>query len=59
MAVKTKRKTTAGPPWKEALPMAEKMPAPMMAAMPKAVRSTTPSDRRRCGSLETGPCSPP
>ena len=45
MAVKMKRNTTAGPPSKAALPIVEKIPAPMIAATPNAVRSHTPSVR--------------
>lgn len=43
MAVKIKRVTTAGPPLKLALPMVLKIPAPIMAAIPMAVRSRKPS----------------
>jgi hypothetical protein len=35
------RMDTPGPPWKEASPMVEKMPAPITAAIPIAVRSFT------------------
>src|SRR6478752_3504913 len=41
MAVITNRMDTPGPPWKEASPMVEKMPAPITAAIPIAVRSFT------------------
>src|SRR4051794_24216974 len=40
-----KRNTTAGPPSKAALPTVEKIPAPMIAATPNAVRSHTPRVR--------------
>lgn len=40
-AVKTNNKDTAGPPLAAAFPIVLKIPAPTMAATPKAVRSTT------------------
>jgi hypothetical protein len=43
--VNINRKTTAGPPLAEAVPIIEKIPAPMIAAMPSEVKSTTPSVR--------------
>ncbi len=39
--MKINKKITAGPPEKQALPMVEKMPAPITAAMPKDVKSIT------------------
>ena len=39
IAVKTNNKITAGPPIKLAFPMVLKIPAPIMAAMPMAVKS--------------------
>ena len=39
MAVKIKRKMTAGPPLLAAWPMVEKIPAPTIAAIPRAVKS--------------------
>src|SRR6187402_1444693 len=49
-----KRKTIPGPPLKEAVPMVEKMPAPITAAIPIKVRSRTPNTFRKpppCPSL--------
>jgi len=43
MAVKTNKSDTAGPPLAAAFPMVLKIPAPMMAATPRAVKSTTRS----------------
>ena len=39
--MKTNSKATAGPPEAAALPMVAKIPDPMMAAIPRAVRSKT------------------
>lgn len=41
MAVNTKSNETAGPPLAAALPIVLKIPAPIIAATPKAVRSKT------------------
>lgn len=41
MAVKTKSNETAGPPLAAAFPMVLKIPAPIIAATPNAVRSNT------------------
>ena len=39
----TKRKAIPGPPLKAAVPMVEKIPAPITAAIPMNVRSLTPN----------------
>ena len=47
MAVKMKSKETAGPPLALAFPMVLNIPAPIIAAIAKAVKSLTFNDRRR------------
>ena len=42
IAVNRNKKITAGPPSKLAFPMVLKIPAPTIAAIPKAVKSLTP-----------------
>ena len=46
-AVKTNNMETAGPPFADACPMAEKILAPIMAAIPMKVKSRTPKLRTR------------
>src|SRR5579863_803695 len=48
MLASTKDSDTAGPAWWAAIsPVREKIPAPTVQPTPKAVRLTTPSERRR------------
>jgi hypothetical protein len=57
MAVKTNNKETAGPPLKQARPIVEKTPAPIIAATPKAVRSRVVRIllRDTCAALSSDP----
>ena len=49
MAVKINKTDTAGPPLAAAVPMVLNIPAPIMAAIPSAVKSVTPRLFLNCG----------